>query len=90
MGTCVFFTGYVGLFWQDHQIKSYSLRMIQPNFGSNWLSHFRGDSIVNSLQMDDGCLVMAKAHSELVSDCCLMPTQQFFSYITRPEHVNFQ
>jgi hypothetical protein len=41
MGTCVFFTGYVGLFWQDHQIKSYSLRMIQPNFGSNWLSHFR-------------------------------------------------
>jgi hypothetical protein len=28
----------------------------------------RGDSNVKSLQMDDGCIVMAKAHSELVSD----------------------
>ena len=71
-------------------------KIIQPKNDSAKLwfklaqSFQRGDSIVNSLQMDDGCLVMAKAHSELVSDCCLMPTQQFFSYITRPEHVNFQ
>jgi hypothetical protein len=28
--------------------------------------------------------------SEWVSDCCLTPTQQFFSFIMAQEQVNFQ
>jgi hypothetical protein len=37
--------------------------MIQAKFGLNWPSGFRGDDFLNSLQTDDGCQVMAIAHT---------------------------
>jgi hypothetical protein len=37
--------------------------MIQDNFGLNWPSGFRGEDFLKSLQTDDGCQVMAIAHT---------------------------
>jgi hypothetical protein len=45
--------------------------MIQAKFGLNWSSGFRGEDFWKSLQMDDGCQVMAIAHTgELIRGCC--------------------
>ena len=45
--------------------------MIQAKFGLNWPSGFRGEDFWKSLQMDDGCQVMAIAHTgELKRGCC--------------------
>ena len=37
--------------------------MIQAKFGLNWPSGFRGEDFWTSLQTDDGCQVMAIAHT---------------------------
>ena len=37
--------------------------MIQAKFGLNWLSGFKGEDFLKSLQTDDGCQVMAIAHT---------------------------
>jgi hypothetical protein len=37
--------------------------MIQSKFGLNWPSGFRGEDFLKSLQTDDGCQVMAIAHT---------------------------
>jgi hypothetical protein len=37
--------------------------MIQAKFGLNWPSGFRGEDFLKSLQTDDGCQVMAIAHT---------------------------
>jgi hypothetical protein len=41
---------------------TFPLRMIQAKFGLNWPSGFRED-FLKSLQTDDGCQVMAIAHT---------------------------
>jgi hypothetical protein len=45
-----------------HNFKG-NLRMIQAKFGLNWPSGFRGEDFWTSLQTDDGCQVMAIAHT---------------------------
>ena len=37
--------------------------MIQAKFGLNWPRGFRGEDFFKSLQTDDGCQVMAIAHT---------------------------
>ena len=37
--------------------------MIQAKFGLNWPGGFRGEDFFKSLQTDDGCQVMAIAHT---------------------------
>jgi hypothetical protein len=37
--------------------------MIQAKFGLNWPSGFRREDFLKSLQTDDGCQVMAIAHT---------------------------
>ena len=37
--------------------------MIQAKFGLNWPSGFRGEDFWKSLQTDDGCQLMAIAHT---------------------------
>ena len=43
--------------------------MIQAKFGLNWPSGFRGEDFFKSLQMDDGCQVMAIAHTSELKIC---------------------
>jgi hypothetical protein len=40
--------------------------MIQAKFGLNWPSGFRGEDFWKSLQTDDGCQLMAIAHTGAV------------------------
>ena len=47
----------------DIPFKGNPLRMIQAKFGLNWPSRCRGEDFWKSLQMDDGCQVMAIAHT---------------------------
>ena len=47
----------------DITFKGNLLRMIQAKFGLNWPSGFRGEDFLKSLQTDDGCQVMAIAHT---------------------------
>jgi hypothetical protein len=43
--------------------KGNPLRMIQAKFGLNWPSGFRGEIFLKRLQTNDGCQVMAIAHT---------------------------
>jgi hypothetical protein len=47
----------------DITFKGNPLRMIQAKFGLNWPSGFRGEDFLKSLETDDGCQVMAIAHT---------------------------
>jgi hypothetical protein len=47
----------------DITFKGNPIRMIQAKFGLNWPSGFRGEDFWKSLQTDDGCQVMAIAHT---------------------------
>ena len=47
----------------DISFKGNPLRMIQAKFGLNWPSGFRGEDFWKSLQTDDGCQLMAIAHT---------------------------
>ena len=66
----------------DISFKGNPLRMIQTKFGLNWPSGFRGENFWKSLQTDDGCQVMAIAHTgELkmnVSVICTHILMEFF------------
>jgi hypothetical protein len=47
----------------DITFKGNPLRMIQAKFGLNWPSGFRGEDFFKSIQTDNGCQVMAIAHT---------------------------
>jgi hypothetical protein len=58
--------------------------MIQARLGLNWPSGFRGEDFWKSLQTDDGCQVMAIAHTgELKKNDTLKTTIDSVTIIIR-------